>query len=217
MTRPHPLVRHWETGGESPDTFIAQIGAADLWQFARRPLDLDWLVQFWHNHKRLGNLSEILPICISERLQELNLDRAREDGLDVDRAAHALERIGAAMVFGHRDTIAVPDSEIDLADDQSLIDLSCVLPDWSPQDRDRLLTRAVFDPATFGRARIHNDNEGVVRSYLAARWLQRLRQSNLSQQGMFDLLFADEYGLRVVRPSMLSVAAWLSLWDELCR
>ena len=26
-----------------------------------------------------------------------------------------------------------------------------------------------------GRARIHNDNEGVVRSYLAARWLHRLR------------------------------------------
>jgi hypothetical protein len=199
---------------ENLDTFIAQIGAADLWQFARRPLDLDWLVQFWHNHKRLGTLSEILPICISERLQESNLDRARQDSLDVTRASRAVERIGAAMAFGHRDTIAVPDSQIDLADNSSLIDLADALPDWSPQDRDRLLTRAVFDPATFGRARIHNDNEGAVRSYLAARWLQRLRGSNLSQQRMFDLLFAEEYGQRVVRPSMLSIAAWLSLWDE---
>jgi hypothetical protein len=199
---------------ENLDTLIGQLGAADLWQFARRPLDLDWLVQFWHSHKRLGTLSEILAICITERLQESNLDRTREDTLDVTRASHAVERIGAAMVFRHRDTISVPDSEIDLTDNPSLIDLADVLPDWSPQDRERLLTRAVFDPATFGRARIHNDNQGAVRGYLAARWLWRLRQSNLSQQGLFDLLFGDEYGVRVVKPSMLSVAAWLSLWDD---
>ncbi len=42
------------------------------------------------------------------------------------------------------------------------------------------LTRPVFDPATFGRARLHNDNEGVVRGYLAARWFDRLRKANLS-------------------------------------
>ncbi len=196
------------------DAFMAQIDAANLWQFARRPLDLDWLVQFWHSHGRLGTLAEMLDVCIAERLQESNLDRGRQDGLDVARATQAVERIGAALVFGRKDTIAVPDSEIDLAAEPSSLDIADVLPDWSPQDRAALLTRAVFDPATFGRARGHNDNQGVVRGYLAARWLRRLRKANLSQAGLFDLLFAETYGVKVIKPSMQETAAWLSLWDE---
>ncbi len=196
------------------DAFIGQIETANLWQFARRPLDVDWLVQFWHSHGRLGSLAEMLDICISERLQESNLDRARQDGLDVARATHAVERTGAALVFGRKETITVPDSEIDLAAEASSLDIADVLPDWSPHDRDALLARAVFDPATLGRARVHNDNQGVVRGYLAARWLNRLRKRNLSQTGLFDLLFAESYGIEVIKPSMQETAAWLSLWNE---
>ena len=196
------------------DAFIEQIEAADLWQFARRPLDLDWLAEFWHGHSRLGSLAEMLEVCLAERLQESNLDRARQDSLDVDRAMHAIERIGAAMVFGRKSTIRVPDAEITLNADPSSFDIADVLPEWSPQDRSLLLLRAVFDPATLGRARFHNDNQGVVRAYLAARWLQRLRQANLTQQGLFDLLFAETYGVEVIKPTMQETAAWLSLWDE---
>ena len=156
----------------------------------------------------------MLDICISERLQESNLDRARQDGLDVARATHAVERTGAALVFGRKETITVPDSEIDLAAEASSLDIADVLPDWSPHDRDALLARAVFDPATLGRARVHNDNQGVVRGYLAARWLNRLRKRNLSQTGLFDLLFAESYGIEVIKPSMQETAAWLSLWNE---
>ncbi len=196
------------------EAFMGQIEAANLWQFARRPLDLDWLVQFWHSRGRLGTLAEMLDICIFERLQESNLDRAWQDGLDVARATQALERIGAALVFGRKGTITVPDSEIDLATEASSLDIAEILPDWSPQDRRALLGRAVFDPATLGRARLHNDNQAVVRGYLTACWLNRLRKTNLSQTGLFDLLFAETYGIAVIKPSMQETAAWLSLWDE---
>jgi hypothetical protein len=211
-----PRVRKFAAGKnvENLDTFVAQLEAAGLWQFARRPLDLDWLVQFWHSNRRLGALAEMLEICIGERLQEPNLDRAHRDSLDEQRAYHAMERIGAAMVLTRRETISVPDAEIDLTKDSSLIDLGQVLPDWSVQDRGRLLTRAVFDPATLGRARIHNDNQGSVRSFLAGRWLRRLRQINLSKQALFDLLFGEQYGIAVIKPSMQNTAAWLSIWDE---
>jgi hypothetical protein len=171
-------------------------------------------VEFWHSHGRLGSLAEMLDVCLAERLQESNLDRARQDSLDVSRAMHAVERIGAAMVFGRKGTIRVPDAEISLNADPSSLDIADVLPDWSPQDRSLLLMRAVFDPGTFGRARFHNDSQGVVRAYLAARWLHRLRQSNLSQQGLFDLFFAETYGVEVIKPSMQETAAWLCLWDE---
>jgi hypothetical protein len=193
------------------EAFIGQIEAANLWQFAGRPLDLDWLVEFWHSHGCLGSLAEMLEVCLAKRLREANLDRARQDSLDLDRA---IERIGAAMVFGRKSTIRVPDAEITVNADPSSLNIADVLPDWSPQDRSLLLTRAAFDPATLGRARIHNDNQAVVRAYLAARWLQRLRRSNLSQQGLFDLLFAETYGVEVIKPTMQETAAWLSLWDD---
>jgi hypothetical protein len=88
------------------------------------------------------------------------------------------------------------------------------LSDWPSNDHMWLLTRPVFDLATFGRVRLHNDNEGVVRSYLAARWLRRLRKINLSHSELFDLLFATTYGVEAIKPSMQETAAWLAIWDE---
>jgi hypothetical protein len=35
-----------------------------------------------------------------------------------------------------------------------------------------------------------------------------------TQQGLFDLLFAETYGIAVIKPSMQEAAAWLALWDE---
>jgi hypothetical protein len=198
---------------KNPDSLMGQIEAANLWQFARRPVDLGWLVEFWHRNGRLGNLAEMLKTCISERLQESNIERARQDGLDLVRAAQAVERIGAALVFGRQETISVPDGDIDLGPQTSSLDITDILPDWTPH-RIALLGRAVFDPTTLGRARIHNDNQGVVRGYLAARWLHRLRKTNLSQTGLSELLFAQTYGIDVVKPSMRETTAWLSLWDK---
>lgn len=195
------------------EQFLAQIEAADLWHFARRPLDLDWLVQFWQSEGRLGSLSEMLERSVTERLKEKSKGRARTDKLNSTRAQQAVERIGAALVFGRRRTITIPDSEIVFSSDFPL-DLADVLPDWSADERALLLTRAVFDPATLGRARFHNDNEGIVRSYLTARWLTRLRQANLSAASLFDLLFANSYGVKVVKPSLQETAAWLALWDR---
>jgi hypothetical protein len=134
--------------------------------------------------------------------------------LDTTRALHAIERIGAALVFGRKATIAVPDSELLRPDDERPLNVDEVLPDWSAQDRSHLLSRPIFDPATFGRARLHNDNEGTVRGYLTARWLRRLRENNLSRGELFSLIFATSYGIELIKPSVQETAAWLALWDE---
>lgn len=208
-------VRIFADAARVPETeqFLKAIDEADLWHFARRPLDLDWLVRFWSVEGRLGTLQEMVEGSIGERLKERNPDRTRGDDLDGVTALRAAERIGAAMVFGRQTTIAIPDRERELLSDSSL-DLADILPDWPGDDRLRLLTRPIFDPATLGRVRFHNDNDGTVRSFLAARWLMRLRQANLSSAGLFRLLFADSYGLEVIRPSLNETAAWLCLWDK---
>ena len=198
-------------GVPQTEYFLKAIDDADLWHFARRPLDLDWLVRFWQAEKRLGTLKEMVERSIAERLKETNTGRTRDDELKGVKALHAVERIGAAMVFGRQTTIAIPGADAVLG---RSIDLPDILPDWSSEERLRLLTRPIFDPATFGRVRFHNDNDGTVRSFLAARWLMRQREANLSTGGLFRLLFANSYGLEVIRPSLNETAAWLCLWDK---
>jgi len=209
-------VRTYAASKNAPDldVLIAAIEAGNMWEFARRPLDLDWIVRYWRSHGRLGSFTEMIEASLGERVQENDPDRARRDRLDAERAQRGLERIGAALVFGRQTTIAIPDKDAPVEDARTTVKIDAVLPDWSNEDRLQLLTRPAFDPATFGRARLHNDNEGVVRAYLAARWLQRLRQANLPQRRLHDLLFSRNYEIELIKPSMLETAAWLSLWDE---
>jgi len=101
-----------------------------------------------------------------------------------------------------------------LSGESNAVILDQILPEWSPADRMRLLSRPVFDPATFGRARLHNDNEGVVSGYLTARWLSRLHGVEISRQTLFDLPFAEHYDVELIKPSMRETAAWLSIWDD---
>jgi hypothetical protein len=53
-------VRRFASAKAVPDvnSFIGQVEAGNLWRFARRPLDLDWLVGFWREHGRLGSLAD---------------------------------------------------------------------------------------------------------------------------------------------------------------
>lgn len=196
------------------DRFIEAIEAEDLWRLARRPLDLNWLVEIWQRQRRLGSLQEMIELSIEERLKEPDNNRARTDDLDHRNATSGVSRIAAAMVLSRRTTVAIPDSEAPEFSSDSPLDLAEVLPDWGSAARNRLLSRPIFDPATFGRVRFHNDNEAAIRGFLTAKWLSRLRDENLAVRDLFQLLFADSYGLQVGRPALRDAAAWLSLRDH---
>jgi hypothetical protein len=211
-----PRVRVFAAGhgiGDS-DPFIQAIEAADLWFLARRPLDLQWLVIYWKRHGRFGTLAAMIETSLQERLRETNLQHAHDDSVDPVRAMRALERIGAAMVFGRVDKILVEDSGISLSTTPDALRLEDVLPDWAPAPRRQLLTRAVFDPATFACVRLHNDNEGTVRAFLAARWLRRLRDREGSVRAQVNRIFTKVYGYPLIRPSLRQTCAWLSLEDS---
>ena len=209
-------VREYAIAKNAPElnALINAIESANMWDFVRRPLDLNWIVGYWRIHRQLGSLTEMIEASLRERVKENDTDRGRHDSLAGERAFHGLERIGAALVFGKQATIAIPEKDAPIQDMGTAIVIDDVLPDWSPEDRMQLLTRPAFDPATFGRARLHNDNQGVVRAYLAARWLCWLWKANLSEENLHALLFSQTYGINLVKPSMQETAAWLSLWDK---
>jgi hypothetical protein len=196
------------------DAFIEAIARADLWSLARRPLDLEWMVLYWQSHGAFGPLAAMLEASLKERIQESNSQHRLNDPIPQDKAWSALERVGAAMAFGRVEKIVIPDSEVTLGSTPQGIRLNAILPDWNPDHLRRLLGRAVFDPSTFGHVRLHNDNEGLVRAYLNARWLHRRRQNGAPVLSLLDLLFCETYGFPVVRPSMRQTAAWLALHDS---
>jgi hypothetical protein len=201
-------------GVSDTDALIEAIERADLWTFARRPLDLEWMVEYWHAHGQFGSLEAMLEASLRERIQESNPQHRLNDSISPEKAMAALKRVGATLTFGRADKIVIPDTAIELAPASQAMRLNQILPDWIPGELRRLLGRAVFDPSTLGTVRLHNDNEGLVRSYLSAKWLQTRRQSGAPISAILDLLFCDTYGFSLVRTPMRQTAAWLSLWDS---
>lgn len=192
------------------DVFLAAVDHGNLWTFAARPLDLGWMVDYWRANGRLGTLRQMIEASLSARLLDPDPMRRRRDPIDATTAGHALDRIGASFLFSGKDSLRIPASGLDLAPADNALPLEVILPDWADGNRLLLLGRPVFDPATLGRARLHNDNEGTLRCYLAARWLNARLQQNCPLQTVFDLLFADLYGYRLVRPDMVETSAWLA-------
>lgn len=192
--------------------FLQGLDDAHLWPFARRPSDLDWLSRYWRTHCKFDRFERMLEANLIERLTEANPGRARTASLDLDQAMQALERVGAALVLGQTRDVEIDDSSSRAAPSEGLR-LAEALPDMAPALQRELLGAAIFVPASAGLARLQNDNDGVVSSYLAARWLRRMLKQNCPWSAARGLLFAETYGVATIKPSMVAVAAWLSIWD----
>lgn len=189
------------------DRLFAELDRQNLWSFARRPTDLDWLAGYWRTHGRFGSLQEMLDVSITERLKETNLSRARTDALDACKARTAVERIGAALVLQKLDTIVVPDTDGEARADVAFLDLKDIAPDLTPGEQAALINRAIFDPATPEQS---GGGTRLPRGEVAGAAAQG-RQPYGSR--IFELLFAETYGVKLVIPSMRATAAWLALWD----
>jgi DNA-binding transcriptional regulator YiaG len=212
----NPLSREqvaaYASGKGTPDAaaFLKALERSDAMPFAARPLDLGWLVTFWREQGRVGSLQEMVEASLTQRLRESNPTRAAGDALDTASAWEGLERLGAAMVFSGKESVEIPDSSDQPDPDAVGVRLEAVLPDWSPSNLQTLLSRPVFEPAAQVRTRLHNDNTGTIRSFLAARWLARLKARNLTRPRLNQLLFARTYDINLVRPRLRATAAWLA-------
>lgn len=201
------------SGIDDPIDFLNAINQQDAVTFARRPLDLSDLITAWKNSRCLGTRSQQHEENVSAKLKD---DPERRDsGVLVDtRARHGAERLALALALARRRTIRSPEQATLTEDTDGVLDAAGILTDWTEKERQTLLRRALFDPATYGRVRFHHRS---IQEYLAACRLRRLREDGMSVKALFRLLFAEQFGYQLVIPSMRPITAWLTLWDDAVR
>ena len=200
-------------GMSDPAAFLAEVARQDAWTFARRPLDLTDLIEVWSSSRRLGTRAEQHEANVAAKLKD---DPERPDrGVLADTKARlGAERLALALALTRTRTIRSPDQALDRRRADGVLDATTILPDWTPAERQALLRRALFDPATYGCVRFHHRS---VQEYLAAQRLRALHEAGMSTKALFRLLFAERYGVEVVFPSMREIAAWLALRTDAVR
>lgn len=199
------------SGVEKAPAFLGEIERRDAEIFAGRPLDLAGLIAVWKGSRSLGTRAEQHEANVGAKLRDDHDPERRDKGvLSDDEAQAGAERLALALALTRARAIRSPDQALDADRAGGVLDPSEILPDWTEAERQALLRRALFDPATYGRVRFHHRS---VQEYLAARRLRELREKGLSTRKLSRLLFAEPDGFEVVFPSMREVAAWLALWD----
>ncbi len=202
-------------GVRDPARLIEAIERADAGIFAERPRDLIDLIDYWQRFETIASLAEMTEYNIDKKLIETNPKHGKKDLISPEKARAGAEILAAALTLSRSNFIALPDPKAPSTPSGHTLDPKAVLADWTSSEVESLLRRALFDEATYGRARIHHRS---VREYLTAQLLQNLLQQGKARRSVEQLLFAERYGLNVVIPSMKPIVAWLSLWDEqICR
>ena len=194
---------------QDTQAFVEEIERENAWGFARRPLDLADLVASWRDSGRLGTPADQHEANAATKLRE---DPDRPDkGVLSDRDARlGAETLALGLALTRTRTIGSPEQTADGIPAAGSLHAESVLPEWTEAQRQALLRRALFDPATYGRIRFHHR---TVQEYLAACRLRRLRDRGMTGKALFRLLFAKVHGVDVVRPSTRAISAWLALWD----
>ena len=94
----------------------------------------------------------------------------------------------------------------------------CLPDDWKPGEVAALLSRPLFDGATYGQIRFHHRR---VSEYLAAQWIRRRMAAGCPRRALEQLLFDDAPRTPALRRTLIPVIAWLcngnDRWNDAVR
>uniref|UniRef100_UPI003F81A8A6 hypothetical protein n=1 Tax=Xanthomonas sp. 0924 TaxID=2835534 RepID=UPI003F81A8A6 len=188
------------------DALFKAIEARNAYDFARRPLDFLNLCGDWKEHGAIQRHRDQISSAIDIRLRK-NPKREERKDLSGARAREASARLAFALLMRRRFAIWFGD-DADRASGDGSVDPSKVLGDFTGEEIDTLLQRALFGFANYGRVRFYHRS---VIEFLAAEHIQGFVARGMSHRALGRLLFATlPDGQRLVRPAMRSVVAWLA-------
>jgi len=192
-------------GLSDPEAFIEALQTNHAWEFARRPLDVNGLVEYWRQYGRLGTLTELIENSLMLLLRETE-PRETTDLLTPINARQGSEVLAAAVLLCGNLNIRVPDDAFVPAT-PALEAAKCLPGTWSTGERRTLLTRPLFDGATYGTIRFHHRR---MMEYLAVSWMNRCMDAGCPLDRLEDILFERHQGDYILRPNLAPVAAWLA-------
>lgn len=198
------LAEHHQLVGPDLEAFLTGAKDANAWIFLERPLDVLSQIDAWRKQRRFGTHREVVNSSIETKLTE-HPDRTSQ--LSAARARDGSQRLALAAILSQRVAFQLPGEDADQFATEALVP-GKLLPDWSDADTKQLLTRGLFDEATYGRVRIHHRQS---QEYLAAQELCRMVEQGWPQADLESLLFRDSNGVFVVPEHLQAVAAWCSL------
>jgi hypothetical protein len=195
-------------GVERMHAFVEGIERHGLDALAERPGDPLDLAEYWNNRHRFGSLVEMTEQGVTRKLTERDKFRPDNRDLSLERTRQGAERLAAALTLAKSLTLRAPGHDPDPTLAAGAVDPVSVLDDWADAQRNALIRRGVFAPSTYGRVRFHHR---ATQEYLTAKWLNRLLQAGSPRDAVWELIFADRYGIETLVPSLHGTAAWLAL------
>ena len=195
-------------GVEDPEKLWQSIKDAQLEAFAARPRDVAWLAQYWRDRGCFGSLSEMVEENISKRLLEANYTHVRRRDITPSRARDGAVSLAGATALCRELAIFAPDRDALAPHPSGALDPDDLLPDWHADERNALLSRAIFNPATYGRIRFHHR---TVAEYLGAKWLNRMLE-DVPPSEVERLIVVHSCGYSFIDDALAPAAAWLAQW-----
>ena len=92
-----------------------------------------------------------------------------------------------------------------------LVSISEILTDFNPAELEELIRKPIFTITGVKQFRFHHR---ASQEYLAAKQLQKLKEKGLKTSDLFNFLFAEISGEKVLIPSMEPITAWMALWNR---
>jgi hypothetical protein len=192
---------------DDPDALLADIRNRDAEDFARRPQDLVELCADWRDFGRIRTHREQVMHNIEIKLKPRS-DRREPAQLSPDKALEGASRVALAALLTRKLTIRHSVEADRGGEPGTALDPAVVLHDWTPNERETLLERALFSFASYGRVRFHHRS---VMEFLAAHRLKELLSRGMSVKAVKRLLFSETpQKIKIVKPTMRPVAAWLA-------
>lgn len=194
-------------GVSDAEALLEDIRKRNAGDFARRPQDLIELCADWRDHRRIRTHREQVAHNIAIKLKP-RTDRREKAQLTEERALEGASRLAFAALLTRKLTLR-HSAEADKGGEAgTALNPATILPDWPADERETLLERALFGFASYGRVRFHHRS---VIEYLAAQRLDSLLNRGMSIKAVKRLLFTETpQGIKVVKPSMRPVGAWLA-------
>jgi hypothetical protein len=194
-------------GTKKTEELINEIDRLNLWSLAERPFDLETIIDKWNEDYLLNSRLELLRHNMSVKLTEKHsAGRAEFQTLTLKTALDGARRLAAAVVLSGKAGISISGA----APNQKNLDASDVLIDWSPQDIKSLLELGVFNDIVYDAVRFRHRE---VRELLAAEWFDTMLQSGADKYSIKALFFREQYGERIITPTVRPVLTWLVLFN----